>query len=74
MSQSFEATYANITHWVDAYGWIEIGADEYSSSLIRVLDEGGMIWESEDDYETLDEALQAADAAIAAWLDEQGLE
>jgi hypothetical protein len=70
MNKSFEITYPNITHWVEIHGWIEIGADEYSTSLVRVLDGGGMIWESEDDYDSLDAALQAVDAAIAKWLAE----
>jgi hypothetical protein len=72
MSKSFEATYPNITHWVEAHGWIEIGADEYSTSLVRVLDEGGMVWESEDD-DSLDAALKAGDTAVAKWLAEKGL-
>ncbi|MBE7554036.1 MAG: hypothetical protein HS126_23480 [Anaerolineales bacterium] len=74
MSQAFEVAYPNLTRWVDAYGWLEIGADEYSPSLIRILDPGGMVWESEEDYSSLDEALQAADSAIADWLEEQGLD
>jgi len=73
MNRSFESVYPNIAHWVDAQGWIEIGADEYSSSLIRVLDEGGMVWESDDAYESLDAGLKEADSAIAEWLAEQSL-
>ncbi len=73
MSNPFETTYPDLTHWVEAHGWIEIGADEYSTSLVRVLDEGGMVWESEDDYDSLDAALQAADTAIANWLADLGL-
>ena len=68
MNSSFESTYPNLARWVDEQGWIEIGADEYSSSLIRVLDEGGMVWESEPEYDSLDAALRDADAAIAAWM------
>ena len=36
--------------------------------LVRVLDEGGMVWESDDD--SLDTALKAADMAIADYLGE----
>ncbi len=39
-----------------------------SPSWIRVLDEGGMIWESAERYPTLDDALRTADAAIAEWV------
>ncbi len=28
-------------------GWIELGQDEYSRSLVRILDIGGLLWESE---------------------------
>jgi hypothetical protein len=42
VSQSFEAAHPDITRWVEPHGWIEIGADEYSTSLARILDEGGM--------------------------------
>jgi hypothetical protein len=68
MNESFESAYPNLARWVHEQGWIEIGADEYSSSLIRVLDEGGMVWESEAEYDSLDAALRDADAAILAWM------
>ena len=58
-STPFEDTYPNITQWVESYGWLEIGQDEESSSLIRVLDAGGLVWESSKKYASLD----------AAWLD-----
>src|SRR4051812_37993599 len=38
----FAETYPNIARWVKD-GWIEIGRNDYSTSMIRVLDEGGMI-------------------------------
>jgi hypothetical protein len=62
-----ERRYPHLTAWVE-YGdrWIEIGTDDFSRSFIRVLDIGGMIWEGETHYPTLDDALAAADAAIAA--------
>jgi hypothetical protein len=36
---------------------------------VRALDEGGLVWESSDDYETLDEALQALEIELAEWLE-----
>ncbi len=54
------------------FGWIEIGRDDFSQSLIRVLDSGGMIWEGQDNYASLDAALRAADAAIAVWFEDNG--
>jgi hypothetical protein len=49
------------------HGWIEIGRDGYSRSFVRALDEGGMVWEGDGDYETVDEAIQALEAGLAEW-------
>ena len=65
MKSQFSKAYPNIAYWVEACGWIEIGQDEYSSSLVRALDEGGLVWESSDDHETVDEALQALEIELA---------
>jgi len=64
MESPFSKAYPNIAHWVDTQGWIEIGQDDYSSSLVRALDEGGMVWESSDDHKTVDEALQALEIEL----------
>ena len=69
--EAFEERYPSIASWVQE-GWIEIGRDEYSRSFVRVLNIGGMVWEGEEDYETVDEALSEAEAAISAWLEENG--
>jgi hypothetical protein len=71
MDESFEERYPNITVWVQD-GWIELGQDGYSRSLVRVLGIGGMVWEGGERYETVDEALAEAEAAIAAWLEKNG--
>ena len=65
----FDEQYPNLAGWVQD-GWIEIGQDDYSNSFIRVLDAGGLVWESEESYETVAEALAEADAAIGRWEDE----
>jgi hypothetical protein len=49
--------------------WIELGQDESSGSTVRVLDIGGMIWESEKAYATVAEALADAEAALQKWVD-----
>ena len=72
MTILFDEQYANIVWWVQN-GWIEMGQDEYSDSFIRVLDEGGLVWESEKAFKTVAEALADADAAIGRLADEQGL-
>ncbi|MDP9476054.1 MAG: hypothetical protein M3R38_10290 [Actinomycetota bacterium] len=71
MTEPFGERYPSITAWVQD-GWIELGRDEYSRSFVRVLDIGGMVWEGEEEYETVDEALSEAEAAISAWLQENG--
>ena len=64
---SFERSYPHIASWVED-GCLEIGSISYhSDTFICAIDEGGTIWESPACFETLDEALAAADAGIAAW-------
>jgi len=71
-SYSFEGSYPNITVWVANGGWLEIGYVEYTDSFVRALDEGGMIWEGESEYEGIDYALKALDRGIAEWVEEHG--
>jgi hypothetical protein len=53
---------------VNERDWIEIGSDEFSTSFVRALDEGGLVWEGNDQYASLDDALRALDTAIAEWI------
>lgn len=69
---TFDEQYPNIAAWVQD-GWIEIGQDDFSRSFIRVLDIGGLIWESKESYETVAEALAEADQAIKQIANEEGL-
>jgi hypothetical protein len=64
-STGFEQMYPNIAEWVNSYGWIEIGDDGQSGSFVRVFNEGGLVWEDDDDSATLDEVLKACDAFLA---------
>lgn len=68
----FDEQYPNIALWVQD-GWIEIGQDDYSRSFVRVLDEGGMIWEGKESYPNVADALADADVAIGRWANEAGL-
>ena len=70
MQPSFSEIYPNITYWIDSFGWIEIGQDEYSRSLVRLLNEGGMVWESSNIHKTIDEALQVLEAELVEILKE----
>lgn len=63
----FTGKYPNIASWIKD-GWIEIGRNGYSTSIIRVLDEGGLIWESGTRHRSMDKILQEAEDAIADWI------
>jgi hypothetical protein len=71
--QSFEKQYPNISAWVHN-GEIRIGYSDYDNVFLRVIDEGGVIWESSRSYDSLDEALAAMEVAIADWCSENGIE
>jgi hypothetical protein len=70
----FEQTYPNVSEWVKGHGWIEIGYDEYSRAFVRAFDIGGTVWESDEDYPSLDMAFQALEDALTKWMEEQGFE
>jgi 3-methyladenine DNA glycosylase Tag len=70
MANSFDETYPNITYWVESFGWIEVGQDEYSTSMVRALNEGGLVWEGNDTYKTLDQAMQALERALGECIKE----
>jgi hypothetical protein len=72
MTMSFDKLYPNIAWWVQGGGWIELGRDDYSRSLIRVLDIGGMLWEGQEEYDSVGAALDEAEAFIAQWRKENG--
>ncbi len=69
---NLSSSYPNIAAWAESYGWIEIGQDENSLSFIRVLDSGGMVWESKPSYKSLDDALNDLEAALGKIIDEIG--
>lgn len=70
--QSIEQMYPHVARWVKEQGWIEMGQDDFSHSFVRALDIGGMVWEGAPSYLSVDDALRALDAGIAAWLRENG--
>jgi hypothetical protein len=68
---AFAAAYPHIAQWVrKEEGWIEVGQDDFSPSFVRAVYGGGLAWEGQPSYPSLDEALRALDAGIAAWLAE----
>ena len=63
----FTKKYPNIADWIKD-GWIEIGRNGYSTSIIRVLDEGGLVWEGGTRHKSMDDILQEAENAISDWI------
>jgi hypothetical protein len=68
----FEQAHPAIAQWVESYGWIELGQDDHSRSMVRALDIGGMIWEGKVKYASLDERLRDLENGLTAWLEEKG--
>jgi hypothetical protein len=73
MEQSIDAVYPSVARWVMEHGWLELGHDDIRRSFVRALDEGGLVWEGQAAYATLDAALQDLEAGLAAWMREQHL-
>jgi hypothetical protein len=63
---SFSKKYPNIADWVQD-GWIEIGRGEYTTSKIRIFDEGGLIWEGGTRTRSVDVMLEDAEQALIKW-------
>ena len=71
----FDNEYPDLTAWIlGGDTWIELGQDDFSESTIRILDIGGLIWESEHTYTCVSAALADAEQALAAWIDLNGLQ
>jgi hypothetical protein len=67
----FDEQYPNLAAWIlGGEAWIELGQTDYSQSYVRVMDIGGLVWESERRYKTVAEALADADKAVAEWMGE----
>ena len=58
MALNLDVTYPTIARWVMEYRWIEMGHDDMSRSFVRALDEGGLVWEGQEDYASLDDAVR----------------
>ena len=71
---SLGQVYPAIARWASGYGWVEFGIYGLDRPFIRALDEGGMVWEGEGKYETLDKALQAMEAGLTEFMREQGFD
>lgn len=69
-----EQAYPHVARWIMTHGWIEIGQDDWSRSFVRALDIGGMVWEGENSYRSIDDAFQALDAGLAEWMRQQRID
>ena len=64
----FKKSFPGLAEWANGWGWIEIGQDEHLRSLVRALDEGGMVWESLDNIQSPEKAIRTANASITKWI------
>jgi hypothetical protein len=64
--------YPTIAHWASGYGWVEFGIDGLDRPFARAVNEGGIVWESQGPYETLDQALGDMDEGLARFMEEEG--
>ena len=67
----FEPSLPHTTRFVKEDGWIEIGYDDWNRSFIRAVNGGGMVWEGQHQYPSVDAALQALEMGLAAWYRDQ---
>lgn len=68
LTESLEALYPHLARWIlDQEGTVELGCDEDnpSDSLARVFDNNGLIWESQDAYESLDDLFDDLETVLA---------
>lgn len=59
----FAKLYPAIHYWLENYGLIELGEDDVTHSLMRITDEGGVLYEDRVSA-TFDEALTEAEAFL----------
>lgn len=69
-NSDFARKYPNLVRWIEEYGWIEVGQLDGPAPFIWALDEGGVVWEGEESYQSVDAAFQDAERGIAAWMKE----
>ena len=70
----FEQAYPRIARWVMSHGWIEIGQDGGSRSFARAIDVGGLVWEGDSRYQSVDDALQALETGLAEWMRQHSID
>ena len=62
------ASYPSLTSFLDNDGSLEIGYIYELGVSVIAFDEGGVVWEGKNKYESLDALLAEAEQAIAEWI------
>jgi hypothetical protein len=68
-----EKAFPAVAKWVNGYGHIEIGDQEGFGFVVRAIDYGGVVFES-DKPDTLAEAMAALEEGLAAYFEQEGIE
>ena len=68
---SGSASYPHLERRIAQFGTVEIGHCVRTRSLIRVLDEGGIVWKGGRTCQTLEAALAEAEAGVSRWMRDQ---
>lgn len=63
------ARFPSVAKWVRTHGWIEIGTQESCGFVVRVLDEGGLIYESQA-CSSFNDAMACLETRLDIWFDE----
>jgi SOS-response transcriptional repressor LexA len=68
----FEQSYPELANWIMGGGWVELGKTDSVSSMARALDDGGMVWEGKERYQSMDDLLRELNEGIARRNEENG--
>ena len=68
-TSDIEEQFPAVAKWVRSYGWIEVGSEQTFGFVVRALDDGGLIYNSED-CSTLVDAMAALETGLAAWFED----
>lgn len=62
--------YPSLTSFLDNDGRLEIGYIYELGISVIAFDEGGVVWEGKEKYESLEVLLDDAERAIKSWINE----
>jgi len=70
---SLEEKYPFIASWVRD-DQIQIGQAEYYEPIAAVIDAGGVVWETDEPFASLDALFGEMERGIGRWCKEEGIE